>query len=322
MTAATLGILISAGIAARSLAIEPPADNAPPVPVVEKPDRQADAPLPEFKLEEEKKPAAKVEPAFLGVVSGDIPEMLAYHLDIAPGQGVIIRSLVPDGPAAAAGLVINDIVTGVAGQAVRSPQQLSDRISERQPGEVITLDLIQKGKATKLDVPLGARPAEMAAWGQQLLDPQMELDGLPKELADRIREALAGNIGRMDLQLGQENGLIEEAMRDLQLRMQGALEGDLPIPDGPAAGQVHGEVKVQLKDPEGSVEVISQNGGKEVTVRDLDGNITWNGPWDTAQDKAAAPEAVRQRVDGLNLDAEFKGQGLRFQMKRPALDAE
>jgi serine protease Do len=322
-TAATLGVLIFAGIAANSVAIEAPADNAPPVPVADQGDKKADRQLPQFKLDEAQQPAAKVEPAFLGVVSGEIPEMLAYHLDLAPGQGVIIRSLVPQGPAASAGLSLNDIVTGVAGKAVSSPQELSDRISEYKPGEKITLDLIQKGKPTKLDVALGARPAEMAAWGQQLLDPQLGLEGLPKELADRIREALAGNIGRLDLQLGQRNGLIEDAMRDLQLRMQGALDGDLPIPDGAQAGQVHGEAKVQLRDAAGSVEVVSKNGGKEVTVRDLDGNITWSGPWDTAQDKAAAPDTVRQRVDSLNLDADFKGQGLRFNMKRPAApDAE
>lgn len=319
ITAATFGVLISVGIAARSFGIEPPADDAPPVPVAEKADRQADQALPEFKLEAEKKPEAKAQAAFLGVVSGDIPEMLAYHLELESGQGVIIRSLVPQGPAASAGLAVNDIVTAVAGKPVGSPQELSDRISEYPPGEKVTLDLIQKGKPTKLDVALGERPAELAAWGPQLLDPQMDLDGLPRELAERIREALAGNIGRLDLQLGEDNGLMEEAMRNLQLRMQGALEADPRIPGGPPIGGIHGEARVQFNDPEGSLEVISKDGGKEVTVRDTEGNITWSGPWDTAQDKAAAPESVRKRMESMNLDGGFKGQGLRFNMRPLAL---
>jgi hypothetical protein len=40
--------------------------------------------------------------------------------------------------------------------------------------------------------------------------------------------------------------------------------------------------------------------------------VVWNGPWDTAQDKQAAPADVRKRVDSLNIDKNFKGAGLRL----------
>jgi serine protease Do len=66
------------------------------------------------------------------------------------------------------------------------------------------------------------------------------------------------------------------------------------------------------------VEVKAKDGAKEVTVRDQLGNVTWTGPWDTAQDKAAAPAGIRQRVDTLNIDSSFKGAGLRLQMGKPA----
>jgi len=318
ITATTAGILISAAVVMKSVAIEGPPDDAPPVPVLD----EADQPLPELKLDEaaKPKPAAKLDAAFLGVVTGEIPEMLAHHLDLEPGQGVIVRALVPNGPANAAGLAINDIITAVDGEAIGSPQELSNKISASQPDEKIRLDLIQKGKPTQQDVALGSRPQDLAAWGQQPFDDQqMDLDGLPRELAERIREALAGNIGRMDLQLGEGNGVIEEAMRNLQLRMQGVLDAEPQLPGGgPPVGGIHGEAKVQLKDPQGSLEVISKDGGKEVTVRDTEGKITWSGPWDTAQDKAAAPESVRQRMESMNLDAGFKGQGLRFNLRHPA----
>jgi hypothetical protein len=64
--------------------------------------------------------------------------------------------------------------------------------------------------------------------------------------------------------------------------------------------------------------VKSSDGSKEVTVRDAQDNVIWTGPWDTEQDKAAAPAEVRKRVDSLNLDTTFKGGGLRFQMNKPA----
>jgi hypothetical protein len=57
-----------------------------------------------------------------------------------------------------------------------------------------------------------------------------------------------------------------------------------------------------MNDAAGSVEVKSQDESKEVTVRDDQNNVTWTGPWNTAQDKAAAPAEVSQRMASLGLD--------------------
>ena len=84
----------------------------------------------------------------------------------------------------------------------------------------------------------------------------------------------------------------------------------------PANAANQSTATVKMKDQQGSVEVKSNDGSKEVTVRDPQEKITWSGPWDTEQDKAAAPADVRQRVDSLNLDTDFKGKGLRLQMRQ------
>jgi len=147
---------------------------------------------------------------------------------------------------------------------------------------------------------------------------------LPKDLADRVRDAIEGNLGGFEL--GGNKAPIpprmEEAMRDLQKRMQGVV-GKAVLPDGDVANkvQVQGGATIKQMDNQGSVEVKAKDGAKEVTVRDQQGNVTWNGPWDTAQDKAAAPADIRQRVDSLNIDSSFKGGGLRLQM-RPAAPPE
>jgi hypothetical protein len=65
-------------------------------------------------------------------------------------------------------------------------------------------------------------------------------------------------------------------------------------------------------DEQGSIELKSNDGSKEVTLRDKDNALTWSGPWDTEQDKAAAPQDVRQRIDRLHLDSTFQGNGLRL----------
>ena len=297
-----------------AFALEAPEDDAPPPAVAEK----KDAKLPEIKLQAEDMPAPKAQTAFLGVVSGDVPEMLADHLDLKPGEGVLVRSLVPDGPAAKSGITANDVILRVAGREIGSAAAISEEIATHQPGDTIAIDLIHKGKSTKLDVTLGIRPAAIAGLEPQQLDPR-NLDGLPKELADRIRQAIEGNLGAMDLKLGDQ-GLqmapqMEDALRDMKKRMEGAM-GKNFLPPEAANGQpqIQGAATVRMKDQQGSVEVKSKDGGKEVTIRDQQDNVTWSGPWDTAQDRAAAPDDVRQRVQSLNLDTKFNGNGLRLQI--------
>jgi serine protease Do len=312
---------ITAGLVAALVtplfAVEAPEDNAPPPASTAKPQAQ----LPEIKLQQEEKAAAVMPTAFLGIVSSDVPEVLAEHLDLKPGEGVIVRSLVPDGPAAKAGLAINDVITRVAGKAVGSPQDISEQVTAHKPGDAVELDLIHKGKETQLKVNLGSKPQEFAANEPQTVDP-LQFDGIPKELAERIRKAVEGNLRGLDLQLEDAEAQIgpkmEEAMRELKLRMQGAIGQGFALPgdDADAKAQVQGGATIRMNDGNGSVEVKSADGSKEVTIRDQQDNVVWNGPWDTAQDKEAAPADVRKRVDSLNIDKDFKGAGLRLQMNQ------
>jgi hypothetical protein len=310
---ATLGLVLISPV----LALEAPEDNAPPPAAP-----QAATPLPEIKLQPEASPAPAVKaPApMLGVVSGEVPEMLSAHLQLNPGEGVIVRSLVPDGPACKAGVSANDVILKLAGRPVGCPMDISNDIAARKPGDKVVLDLIQKGKPTQLEVTLGIRPQELAAAEPQPLNP-LDFDGFPEDMADRIKKALEANLGGLNLQLGGADLKVppqmEDAVRQLQLRMQDAIDQGLPAPEAPAQGKirVQGGTLV-LRDALGSIEVKSADDGKEITVRDEQGNLTWSGPWDTAQDQAAAPADVRARIERLNLDTDM-GPNARLNPLKP-----
>ena len=295
-------------------ALEAPADEAPP-PVADaaaiKPLR-FDPPAAPKNLPEA--PAT----AFLGVVSSDVPEMLAEHLDLKADEGIIVRSLMPDGPAAKAGIVVHDVITRVGDQLIGSPADISKCIAAQKPGDKVTLEIIHKGKPAKIDVALGSRPAGIAAAEPQSMD-QLNLDEFPKELADRIRGAIEGNLGGHDLRLGDDaDPQMGEALREMKKRMEKAMGGAPAVGGGAGNIQMNSGATLRMKDPDGSVEIKSTNGSKEVTIRDNQDKVTWTGPWDTDQDKAAAPANIRKRVDSLNLDPDFKGNGLRLQMRPPA----
>lgn len=310
-------ILLATAIPAPVFAIDAPQDDAPPPPAAQR----GDDALPHIKLPPASKPVA-APTAFLGVISSELPEVLSQHLKLEEGQGILVRSLVPDGPAAKAGLQVNDIIVKVGDTTVGSPADISRQVSAKKPGDTVKLEFIHKGTPTTAEVILGTKPAILAAGEMQPLQ-QLDMDGLPHDLAQRVRDAIAGNIGGMDLQRGQVQGQIppnmEDALRELQNRVENLNNFSAPgIPGAQAGGrtQVHGESTVRMKDGNGSLEVKSKDGSKQVTIRDVDDNVTWSGPWNSAEDKAAAPPEVRSRVESLNLDTDFKGNGLRLQMRQ------
>ena len=310
----TLTVGLTAVLLAPAWALDAPADNAPPPPAAAgagrvAPHAPALAPQPD----------AKVAAAFLGVVAAAVPAMLAEHLGLKAGEGIVVQALMPEGPAAKAGVAVHDIITRVADQPVGSPVDLTEQVAARQPGATIQLKLIHKGQPADIDVTLGTRPDGVTARDAQPLD-QLNLEGIPKELADRVRGAIQGNLGGLDLDAQDDPAdaapQIQEAMREMKKRLKNAMEGlNAPAAPGEPKIEVQQGAAIRLMDEQGSIEMKSNEGGKEVTLRDKDNKITWSGPWDTEQDKAAAPEDARQRVERLNIDSKYQGNGLRLRFR-------
>ena len=119
--------------------------------------------------------------------------MLAEHLGLKDGEGIVVRALnPPDGPAAKAGVAVHDVITRIGDQPVTSAADFSKQVASHKAGDKIHLDLIHQGKAAGLDVTLGARPDDMAAIDPLPLD-HLNLQGVPKDMANRIRRAIEGN---------------------------------------------------------------------------------------------------------------------------------
>lgn len=70
------------------------------------------------------------------------------------GNGVLINEILPGGPADAAGLRNNDVVTAVGGREVDTPTDMIVRIRSHRPGDQVTLDVVGRGPVT---VTLGSK---------------------------------------------------------------------------------------------------------------------------------------------------------------------
>jgi S1-C subfamily serine protease len=61
-------------------------------------------------------------------------------------QGVIVQSVAEDGPADAAGLRRGELITAIDGDPIEGPQDLVGAIAEHEPGDQVTLTVLQPGK--------------------------------------------------------------------------------------------------------------------------------------------------------------------------------
>jgi 2-alkenal reductase len=113
---------------------------------------------------------------WLGVRGGTVSAVIAKANDLGEWRGAYIAEVLPDGPAAKAGLrgadrevlvdglqvpVGGDVVQAVDEQAIASFDELLEYIALRsQVGQTLTLTIIRDGQEQTIEVTLEARPKE------------------------------------------------------------------------------------------------------------------------------------------------------------------
>lgn len=101
--------------------------------------------------------------------------------------------------------------------------------------------------------------------------------------------------------------------------IQGLLQGNQQAEPNGKDGQQRKNFNFQagtsitMMDDQGSVTVKTIDGKKEVIVKDKAGEVIFEGPYQTEQDKAAVPDDIRERLQRLSFGDDMKN-GLRLQI--------
>lgn len=104
-------------------------------------------------------------PGYLGIEFHDLTREQAEALHLRGPQGVEVLLVDHDGPAAAAGLQPNDLVTGFNGHMVPSGEALRRMIREAGAGVQVTLSVFRKGNPILIRAKLANREdVERRAW--------------------------------------------------------------------------------------------------------------------------------------------------------------
>ncbi len=78
---------------------------------------------------------------------------------IPPSTNLALPSIIPNSPAAQAGLQVNDIITAVDGVKVNQSNSLTGLLYQHQSGQVVSLSILRNNKKIVVNVTLGAEPS-------------------------------------------------------------------------------------------------------------------------------------------------------------------
>jgi serine protease Do len=287
---------------------EPPNPPGPPS-APSGPGAPARPPGPPPRDENEK----KVPVTFLGIETSEVPNVVCEQLGLPKGFGLVVDYVVPNSPAAAAGVQQNDILKMLNDQILTEPEQLSKLVRSYSEGTNVTLTVLRKGKEEKITVKLSKKEV-----------PQHELErgrhrhhGFPFDEQDFDNFGVNNLDNQMDdlrERLNDQRGLIHDVV--VKAREAAACARDEAREQIERAGdQIHvlsrdkdalkttkidiGKAQIVCSDNTGELRIENIDGKKVLTAKDPQGRLLFSGPIETDEDLGKVPPDVRERYQKL-----------------------
>ncbi len=200
-----------------------------------------------------------VSRGFLGIGIQNLTPDLAKWFNVNQSQGVLVASVVPDTPAAKAGLQKDDVIVAYDGNPVTEAGSFRSHIATTPAGKTVDLTIVRDGKKMDKEVTIGTmKDNEMTPSGKM----QPEAHG--HKLGIGI-ENLNGDIAQ---QLGYENKtgvVISEVARGSAAAMAGLQPGMLIT-------EVNREPVANVEQFRAAMEKGSDNRGTLLRVEDENGS--------------------------------------------------
>ena len=140
-----------------------------------------------------------VRRGWLGVSARDVSDQLAEENGLDAARGALLTEVTADGPAADAGLQVNDIILNFGGVAIENSSDLQRIAAQTAVGETIDVDYVREGDERRARVTVAELESDTPARPrQQVTGPQsLDLLGMtlaPLTNADRGRLGLASDV--------------------------------------------------------------------------------------------------------------------------------
>src|SRR6266496_3263544 len=255
--------------------------------------------------------APKVPMTFLGVETSQVPNVVSEQLGLAKGLGLVVEYVVPNSPAASAGIQQNDILKMLNDQILIEPSQLRKLLQTFSDGTEVTLTILRKGKEQKITAKVAKKEVpqrhslipggnhdwhwdfdETGDFGEQM---QELKEQLKEQLGDTQRGVIRGAVMKAHEAARRAREDARRAAREIRIlsRDNGSLRAtkiDL------------GKAQIVFSDDRGELKLENVDGKKMLMVKDSQGKLLFSGPVETKEDIDKLPADVRERYERLQQD--------------------
>jgi serine protease Do len=205
--------------------------------------------------------------AFLGVITVPVSPAMREQLKLAKGVGLTVEGVEADSPAAQAGMQQYDIIQKINDQWLINAHQLAVLVRMHKPGDDVTLSVIRQGQPINVTAKLVEKELAVLDGANLLGMPGVNVFGGEQFIAPEGSMILRGP---MHLEL---DDVIKRAKGD--------------------------SMTMSMSDDENTMTMTVREGRKHLTATDREGNVIFNGPIDTDEQRQALPEALKSKIDKL-----------------------
>ena len=252
--------------------------------------------------------APKVPMTFLGVETSQVPNVVSEQLGLTKGLGLVVDYVVPNSPAASAGVQQNDILKMLNDQILMEPTQLRKLLQTFSEGTEVTLTILRKGQEQKITVKLAKKEMpqrhSMMPGGNHDMHWDFDETGDVGDQMQELKEQLKEQLG--DTQRGIIRGAViqahEAARRAREDARRAAREIRILSNDNGMLKATKidlGKAQIVFRDGKGEMKLENVNGKKLLTVKDSQGKLLFGGPVESKEDLDKVPVDVRERYERL-----------------------
>ncbi len=100
-----------------------------------------------------------VSHGFLGIALQPVSLPRETREKLQQDSGIMLLGIEPEGPAAAAGLILGDVLVAAGTQTLAGPEALADFLHRTPAGQTVAFQVLRAGVLQQIDVRIGERPS-------------------------------------------------------------------------------------------------------------------------------------------------------------------
>jgi serine protease Do len=223
---------------------------------------------------------------FLGVEAVSAPPALSAQLKLPEGYGLVVNVVVPDSPAAAAGLQKHDVLLRLDDQILVDQRQLSVLVRAKKEGDKVTLTYIRGGAEARATATLAKKDLPHNRF-EFRADGPMEWnsgDNTFRFFNQAMPAPVPGGAGHV-----------------IELRDR-AIERIPRIAPSTGARRVmiyRPKTNIVLDDDDGMLELRVDDDVKTLVAKNAKGEVIFSGPISTDEQRKAVPADLLKRLEKL-----------------------